>query len=502
MRIGVFVAATLWLAPVLAVGCVGLGMPIPIAALCGLAAGGALAAVAARPLAACLSPALAGRPLLAAIALLTATAAVAQIGRLSVFMVDSSRETFSSMPGDPWRTRHCCLTSYAEAARFVNGGVNIYDAELYEPRHLGPLKVDTYHYPPPFLLAPAAFRLVTGGDFFRLRDLWFAMQALVLAAAVSGVALWIGGLPGAYALLTGVAFLGIPLVLFALQMGNFQTTAVSMALVGTVLLLTARITSGALLLAYVAASKIFPGILIVYLAMARKWRAVAWVAGAGAVLLLLTLGVFGTRPFLDFVRYEVPAISSGAAFPQSERPSVVSVNQSIYGVTVRLRLLGLRALDQPTGLRIASVYGLMVVAFAAFAGWMGRRDLTSPAGRANLLLAVLGLLTLASFRSPFVGGGYGLISTFWTLALLTAVAPARSSRLLWLFAFAVFATSATLTPSAAPTNTPTTFWLAVSAALVAFAVGVGAWAVVRGTVLQRVETARPAPSQPTLAARA
>jgi hypothetical protein len=349
---------------------------------------------------------------------------------------------------------------------------------------VGPLKVDAYHYPPPFLLVPRAFRLITT-DFFRMRELWFAMQALVLGSTVVGLALWIGGLAGAWALLTGVALLAVPIVLFALQIGNFQTTAVSIAVVSVILLLTGRFKSGSLLLAYVAVSKIFPGILIVYLAAARRWRALAWVAGSGVALLLLTLAVFGPRPFLDFVGHELPGITSGAAFPQSERPSVAGANQSIYGLTVRLRMLGVRNLDQHTGLQVASVYGLLIVGLASVTGWRGRRELATSDGRAELVVTVLALLSLASFRSPFVGGGYGLVSTFWTLAMMTAAARKPSARLLWMLAFVILAEGNGLTPSAAPGNAPTTFWLAVSAALFSFAVVIDTWAVARGTLLPR-----------------
>lgn len=95
------------------------------------------------------------------------------------------------------------------------------------------------------------------------------MQAIVLGATVAGVGVWIGGIAGACALLTGVAFLAAPTVVYALQMGNFQTTAFAGAVVALILLSTGRIRTGAPLLAYVAASKVFPGILVVYLAAAR-----------------------------------------------------------------------------------------------------------------------------------------------------------------------------------------------------------------------------------------
>ena len=62
----------------------------------------------------------------------------------------------STVPGDRFRVEHCCLTAYGEAARVAVEGGDVYDREFYWPggvrRRIGPLTVDPYHYPPPFLL--------------------------------------------------------------------------------------------------------------------------------------------------------------------------------------------------------------------------------------------------------------------------------------------------------------------------------------------------------------
>jgi len=118
-------------------------------------------------------------PWLAAMWVALCAAALLQLGRASVFAWDATRAEYSASPATPFRVEHSCLTAYAEAARFAaQGGVDIYDANLYRPggiaRHLGPLRVDPYHYPPPFLLLPAAVRAVAPG-FFQTRVLWFAL---------------------------------------------------------------------------------------------------------------------------------------------------------------------------------------------------------------------------------------------------------------------------------------------------------------------------------------
>ena len=51
-------------------------------------------------------------------------------------------------------------------------------------RKLGPLNVDNYEYPPPFLLVPRLLGLVTP-DFWGFRRLWFALNfGLVVGIAV------------------------------------------------------------------------------------------------------------------------------------------------------------------------------------------------------------------------------------------------------------------------------------------------------------------------------
>jgi hypothetical protein len=194
-------------------------------------------------------------------------------------------------------------------------------------------------------------------------------------------------------------------------------------------------------------------------------------------LLALTFAVLGTGPFAEFVHHELPAISDGRAFPQSERLNVAQSNQSIYGLTVRLRFLGASWLDQPMGLKVASVYGLIVLALAALAGWKGRIDLSNPAGRILLVQTGVALMSLASFRSPFVGGPYGLVATLWLLSLLAASSRNRQSAVLWSAAFVACAVGNLLTPS--PHFPPTTFWLVASGGIFVLALGVSTWAVLR-----------------------
>ena len=226
---------------------------------------------------------LAGPRIWLVVMLAAAIAACVWNARLTVFMIDSGRVNCSFAPSDPFSTRHSCFSAYAEGARFAAAGdVNIYETGLYAPntkagvRRLigGNLRVDPYHYPPPFLLAPAAIRLVAP-EFAATRAVWFMMQSLLIAAALVMVSRWIGGVPGAWAAASGWLMLASPTVLLTLQAGNFQVTVYSLAMIALVLVSTGRELSGAAMLAYATVGKIVPGVLVLFLLTARRWRAAA-----------------------------------------------------------------------------------------------------------------------------------------------------------------------------------------------------------------------------------
>ena len=218
----------------------------------------------------------------------------------------------------------------------------------------------------------------------------------------------------------GLLLLAMPHPVATLQQGNFQVTAVCLATAAFVLLVAGRRAIGAPVLAYAALAKIFPGILVLPLIRRRHWRSLAWVAGAGVVLLAVTVGIQGTQPFRDFVSTALPEISSGAAFPQTELPQHSRVNWSAYGQTVRLRFLGMTFLTQPAGLMVTQVYGVLVVALAAWVGWKRRLEINTEADRLAVVQIALALVSLASFRSPFVGALYGAIATLWLMGLCAA----------------------------------------------------------------------------------
>ena len=469
-----------WLAPAAVVGVTGLTDSRILAGAAGLLAAGAAAYWAGGRLGGIVGAVAAEHRTLAAAAIVLSLAAIVQNARLAVYEYDVTKPQYSTVPGDSFRVRHNCFTSYSEAVRFAAAGeANLYKEELYRERSIGPLRVDPYHYPPPFLVLPELLRVVDS-DFFAQRRLWFGLQNVFFTAGVLGIAAWIGGAAGGLAVLAAPFLLAMPHIATTFQTGNFQATAFPLALLGMCLIASRRTAAGALLLGYAAAGKIFPGLLVLYLIAARKWRAVAAVAATGIVIALAAWLLFGTGAYRMFLTYEVPRIASGEAFPQIDRPHQAHLNGAFYGLLAKLRALGASFLDTPTALRLTSLYGLLAIALGVATAMRARhQEDATPRGRLRLVQLWLALVTLASFRSPFAGFVYAWTGTFWLIVLLAAGAGTPRRRALWLAVLLPFAagfftlpTSAVAAGTVAP---PAVLWMAV--ALQTVAIGVNVWLV-------------------------
>ena len=411
------------------------------------------------------------------VSLLVGLASLVLLVRIGIFMVDVSRTELSLQPDDRWRREHSCLTAYAEAARLAaEPDRNIYDESLYEQRFIGGLKVDAYHYPPPFLLLPDALQRA-GGGFLGLRPIWFVMQLGLLVGMVLAIARWLGRRE---VLLAAPLFFIAPTTLFTLQMGNFQASAVALALLGMIALASSRVVvqaAGGIALAFTTLAKVFPGVLGVVLVVTRRWRAAAWTVLAAGVLTALALAIYGTGPFDDFIHYQLPRLGNGDAFPQAERPNVVAGNQSFYGMLVKLRALGVDALDRQLGLAINSVYGAVVIGLAAAIGWFRRGVLTSPAHRVVTLYTWLAVSNLASFRSPFVGGPYGNIGTVLLAVIGIACAATARERIAWCIVYAFLVVHALILPT--PLGIPSTAMVAFTFASQVIVLAINAAPLIR-----------------------
>ena len=129
------------------------------------------------------------------------------------------------------------------------------------------------------------------------------------------------------------------LTLSTLQVGNLQAIVFSIAMIAMVLLAQRRYAAGGALLAYVTLSKLFPGLLLVYLLVRREWRALAWTMGMIVALIVISLLDTGWAPYNAFLDH-LPRLLGGEAFPAFRNPGAVAKNYSVPGMAFKLQLFG------------------------------------------------------------------------------------------------------------------------------------------------------------------
>ena len=366
-----------------------------------------------------------------------AVLALVQVGRLAVFTVDPSRIAFSSVPNSRWELKHSCLTAYAVAARVVRHVPNIYEDALYSmpsddataprvPRTLGPFNVDVYEYPPPFLLLPRLLSWSSGEglpplpDFDRLRMIWFALDVGVIVLALVVVARLLPPAIGTRAILLA------PLVLLAqptastLQKGNVQGMILAGSMLAMALFERGKSVRGGILLAFAGASKLYPGLLGVFLLVRRRWRDAAFTIAFGAGFAVLSLLAFGRGPWEAFVEH-MPRLLSGESFPAFRNPMAMAINFSIPGLVYKAHVFGAPASIQAMKV-VGWIYTLVAMAAIVLASRRALRPEEKP-------VVWLGILILATLRSPFLPQGYGAFPALWLLILFGAMAQATPRRL-------------------------------------------------------------------------
>lgn len=358
------------------------------------------------------------------VAAVAAALALVQLARAAVFTVDPARVACSSVPSSRWETRHSCVSAYFVAARAASTLPNVYADSLYTARDddpsrprkaltLGPFNVDVYEYPPPFLLLPRALRLVTP-TFMRFRMLWFTLDAGLILLAFLIVARRLGPAAGTRALLL------MPLVWIALpttsmlQKGNAQGMVIAASMVAMILFETRRgAVLGGALLAFLTLSKLYPGMLLVWLVAARRWRALAWTLGLGAALVAVSVLDTGWGPYAAF-RAHLPGLMSGEAFPAFRNPAAAAINFSVPGLVFKLKLFGVAGMGFAAMKAVGWIYTLVAVGVAA---WVGATPLRAD----QRPLAWLAILIVATLRSPFLPQAYAAFPSLWLLTLVAAL---------------------------------------------------------------------------------
>ncbi|MEM7136308.1 MAG: glycosyltransferase family 87 protein [Myxococcota bacterium] len=346
---------------------------------------------------------------------------VLQVSRLSVFMTDHDNAWGSTFPPIEFTVGHMCMGSYVHAADLTRQQAD----NIYAPEHYPSFGVseaedidtsiegvqryfdDAFLYAPPFLLLPRAW-LGLSNDYTSIRSVWFAVQFLTFVAFAIALARWIGGSTGAWALWTLPLVLASMPTMFNFQFGQAHALTIWTALAAMVAFESKRPALGGALLAWGIASKIFPGVLGLYLLFQRRWRDVAWTALFTVVLSLATLLVLGSSPIESFVSYMLGRLASGEAFSFVTDELPIVTNLSIPGTAWKLSFFGYE--DGGSLLRPLSwAYTGILVVFI----WVGSRIKGDRARLAQLWLA---MLILASLRSPIVPI-YGAVPILWLMTL-------------------------------------------------------------------------------------
>jgi hypothetical protein len=201
--------------------------------------------------------------------------------------------------------------------------------------------------------------------------------------------------------------------------------------------------AGALLLAYMTVSKLYPGMLIVYLLFRRDWRAVAWTAAVGIAFVLVGLIDLGLPAHVAFLDH-LPRLLSGESFPNLRNPNGISANMSVPGLARKLSIYGLPWSSFDAMRVVGWIYTVIVITIVARLARTRRSTAFEP-------IVWLVILLLATLRSPVLPV-YGIFPTVWLLSILLAARwdrpLLRGLLLTWFVALALVTPAWTLWPPA------------------------------------------------------
>ena len=358
-----------------------------------------------------------------------------QLAWLTPFIIDPNRTAWVPSPLRPMPPTHSCGSAYWVAGCAVKSTPDVYDDALYNlpqadptamrnPRKLGRLNMDNFEYPPTFLIVPRLLGLVTS-DFWGFRRLWFALNLGFVVVVAVLVARRLDDRLGTHAVWLTPFVIAGPAIIATFQVGNVQMAMIALAALAMYCIDRRAYAVGGALLAFAILGKLYPGVFVLYLLLRREWRAVAWTAVAGVVLVAISLADVGWEPYRAFLR-EMPGLMSGQAFSAFRNPGAIGNNGSVPGLIFKLKMWGVPHMGFEAMRIVGWLYSIVVVAGTV---WLARR--VRPDGREPVIW--LAILVLATMRSPFMAT-YAFFPVMWLVVLVAPVGQ-RVPRALWPIGF-------------------------------------------------------------------
>ena len=316
-----------------------------------------------------------------------AVVVLVQLAVLGTFIIDPNVAIWPAGMLRPWQSGHSCVSAYWVAAQQATAAPDLYLDTVYRPvtppgvrrlPNLGPFFVDVFEYPPTFLPLP---RLLSLGapDFWRFRRLWFALNLAGIVLGLVAIARRVDASLGTHAVWLTPWALAAPSVIGTLQAGNVQLLFLVLSAVAMLLFERRRPAAGGLLLAYAIVSKLYPGVLVLYLLLRRDWRALGWTAAIGAALVLVTVVDVGWTPMAAFMDH-LPKILSGEAFPRLRAAPALALNKSVPGIVFKLGLFGVPGTGFAAAQIVGWIYTFVVVGMTAWLALRPARSAPRPAG--------------------------------------------------------------------------------------------------------------------------
>jgi hypothetical protein len=345
-----------------------------------------------------------------------------QLIPIAVFIVNPNVGVWLGRPWRPWQSAHSCVSSYWFAATNIDRTDDIYADSLYsmpradpasrrQPRRLGPFNLDVYEYPPTFLPLPRAMA-VAAPDFSQFRRLWFALNLGIVALFIVAIARRVDRTFGTHAIWLTPWVLASPAIVGTLQVGNGQLLFIAASVGAMWLFERRRDALGGPLLAYSIVSKLFPGVLFLYLVIRRDWRAAAWTFGWALFFLAASVADVGLVPFGAFLDH-LPKLLSGEAFPAFRNPDAIGVNESVPGLVFKVGVLGGPTLGFGAARFVGWIYTVFLIGVTYWAGSGRIPERYAP-------FVWIALAMLATMRSPFLPH-YAGFPTLWLATLMVAV---------------------------------------------------------------------------------